>query len=141
MPVRYKDSPDQRDYYHVGVVTKVSPYEITHCTSVAGGIKRDEKLGKWGFAGRLKRVSYEEGGEPMPVLYEAEVYAKTGSNVNLREQKSLNAKVIMTVPIGAGVDVLDDSDPVWSYIDYANTRGYMMKEFLKQTGTTDKDVV
>lgn len=39
------------DYYHVGVVTRLSPFEITHCTSVDGGIKRDTKLGKWGYAG------------------------------------------------------------------------------------------
>ena len=29
LPERYKKGPDQRDYYHVGVVTAVEPLEIT----------------------------------------------------------------------------------------------------------------
>lgn len=56
LPERYKNDPDQRDYYHVGVVTATSPLEITHCTGP--GIVRDTKLGKWVYRGRLKKVDY-----------------------------------------------------------------------------------
>ena len=31
LPARYENSGDLRDYYHVGVVTSVSPLEITKC--------------------------------------------------------------------------------------------------------------
>ena len=45
LPGRYKNSADQQDYYHVGVVTSVNPLEITHCTGP--GIVRDKTQGKW----------------------------------------------------------------------------------------------
>lgn len=51
LPTKYKSSGDLTDYYHVGVVTRLVPFEITHCTGVEGGIKRDSKLGKWAYAG------------------------------------------------------------------------------------------
>ena len=57
LPERYKNDPDQRDYYHVGVVTAVEPLEITHCTGP--GIVRDTKLGKWTYRGRLEKVDYD----------------------------------------------------------------------------------
>lgn len=58
LPATYSTHADQRDYYHVGVVTSISPLEITHCTSVAGGIKKDSSLGAWGYAGELDIVDY-----------------------------------------------------------------------------------
>lgn len=53
LPAGYDGHPDQRDYYHVGVVTCVAPIEITHCTTVTGGIKSDDKLGAWAYCGEL----------------------------------------------------------------------------------------
>lgn len=53
LPARYSNHPDQNDYYHVGVVTSIDPLEITHCTGVPGGIKRDTTLGAWKYYGEL----------------------------------------------------------------------------------------
>lgn len=53
LPSRYANDHDQRDYYHVGIVTAVNPLEITHCTAVKGGIKRDAALGGWNYFGEL----------------------------------------------------------------------------------------
>lgn len=53
LPAGYDGHPDQRDYYHVGVVTGVGPLEITHCTTVSGGIKQDTEQGKWAYYGEL----------------------------------------------------------------------------------------
>ncbi len=52
----YGNSPDQRDYYHVGIVLGVSPLRILHMTSPAARV--DHKLGRWRFHGRLKKVEY-----------------------------------------------------------------------------------
>lgn len=53
LPSSYKNHPDQRDYYHVGVVTSIDPLVISHCTGVPGGIKKDNKLGAWHYTGKL----------------------------------------------------------------------------------------
>ena len=48
---------DTLDYYHVGIVTGVSPLEITHCTSTNGvdGITTDRRLGQMGLRWAPKR--------------------------------------------------------------------------------------
>lgn len=53
LPGRYDSHLDKLDYYHVGVVTSIDPLEITHCTGVPGGIKRDNSLGAWKYYGEL----------------------------------------------------------------------------------------
>lgn len=130
LPAKYKDSGDLLDYYHVGVVTSVSPLTITHCTSVAGGIKRDSTLGQWRYGGELKLVDYGESDEPMETLYQATVTAVSGRTVNLRANPSEKARVLKSVPVGSTVDVLEDADPVWARIAYNGITGYMMRKFL-----------
>lgn len=130
LPAKYQSSGDLLDYYHVGVVTSVNPLTITHCTSVAGGIKRDSTLGQWRFGGELKLVDYGESDEPMEALYQATVTAVSGRTVNLRANPSEKARVLKSVPVGSVVDVLDDTDPAWSKITYNSITGYMMSKFL-----------
>ena len=59
LPSGYANHPDQRDYYHVGVVESVNPLRILHCTSWRGGsgVKVDTRLGAWAVGGPLSRVS------------------------------------------------------------------------------------
>lgn len=131
LPAKYQSSGDLLDYYHVGVVTSVNPLTITHCTSVAGGIKRDDKLGQWRFGGELKLVDYGESDEPMETLYQATVTAVSGRTVNLRANPSEKARVLKSVPVGSVVDVLDDStDPNWAWISWNGIQGWMMSKFL-----------
>ena len=49
---------DTRDYYHAGVVVSASPLIIVHCTSSGNvnGFTRDERIGQWRFAGKVKGV-------------------------------------------------------------------------------------
>lgn len=135
LPNDYASSPDQRDYYHVGVVTNVSPLEITHCTSVDGGIKRDTALGAWHYGGRLKYVDYNTGEDaPEPEqspLYQAIVTAPTGGTVNLRKGPSTNNTILEKVPIGSTVDVLERGG-TWCKVRYESIIGYMMTEFLRK---------
>ena len=54
LPAAYKNHPDQRDYYHVGVVRSVSSLDIVHCTTPT--TLHDSKLGNWAYAARIKKV-------------------------------------------------------------------------------------
>ena len=135
LPDKYKDSPDRRDYYHVGVVTSLNPLCITHCTSVEGGIKRDNTLGKWNWGGELKYVNY--GGVDMDVLYKATVSASNGAPVRMRQQPSVTSKELASIPVGTVVDVLDELDG-WSQISYGGRDGYMMGKFLEPIGSGDE---
>ena len=129
LPAKYQNSGDLLDYYHVGVVTSINPLKITHCTSVAGGIKVDTTLGQWEYGGELKMVDY--GGEAMDVMYQAMVTAVSGRTVNLRANPSEKARVLKSVPVGAEVDVLEETDATWAKIYWNGLQGYMMRKFLQ----------
>ena len=139
LPSNYKDHPDKRDYYHVGVVTSVNPLTITHCTSVEGGIKRDNTLGAWHYTGTLNLI--EEGDEPVVVDYKAVVTADNGKPVNLRSNPSTNASVQESVRVGTEVDVLDEYDDTWAKIKTDRNVGYMMRKFLRKDTHPAMDIV
>lgn len=130
LPDRYKNSGDLRDYYHVGVVTSVSPLNITHCTSVPGGIKVDTKQGQWKFGGKLKMVDYND------VLYDAIVTAATGRTVNLRANPSENSTILKAVPIGSDIQVYEEKGD-WSRVKWNYWDGWMMNKFIVPVEPTD----
>lgn len=132
LPSRYDSDPDRRDYYHVGVVTSVSPLEITHCTGP--GIVRDTKRGKWNYRGWLRKVS-QEGGTAMPATNTATVTADSGSTVNMRASASTSAALVERVPVGAAVTVQEYGD-AWCRISYAGQSGWMMRKYLTLSGDT-----
>lgn len=138
LPKTYDDSPDRLDYYHVGVVTSLAPFTITHCTSVEGGIARDTSLGKWCWGGKLKYVNYEsEAEKPMDILYTAIVTADSGSTVNMRKTPSNNGRILAKIPLGTPVQVLSE-DGDWAHIACDGKDGYMMLKFLEKDGTDDR---
>ena len=99
LPERYKNDPDQRDYYHVGVVTAVEPLEITHCTGP--GIVRDTKLGKWTYRGRLEKVDYDGTSQEVGTMVQtATVVADSGSKVKMRSKPSTSDGLYWEVPVG-----------------------------------------
>lgn len=120
---------DLLDYYHVGVVTAVEPLEITHCTSVAGGIKRDASLAGWTHAGRLTGVTYS-GDSTEPAGISAVVAAANGKPVRMRAAPDDDGETLLKLPVGEAVTVLADAQG-WSKIRTAAGKiGYMMSEFL-----------
>lgn len=144
LPSAYCRSPDQRDYYHVGVVTSVSPLKISHVTKDSSrgvdGNATDTTLGKWKYAGTLKYVDYDSyiGGDAemddqsmdaLPI-YQAVITASSGKTVRMRKEPSVNSKILYNVPIGESVDVLGQYDDTWDRIEYKGIRGYMMRRFL-----------
>ena len=139
LPSTYKNHSDQRDYYHVGVVTNIAPFEITHCTSVAGGIKRDNSLGAWHYAGQLNQI--EKGGNTMPVDYNAIVTADNGSTVNLRQGPSTKAAIQKVVKVGTLAKVVEEYNDEWAKVNVDGTIGYMMRKFLKEEAHPVMDTV
>lgn len=137
LPSTYKNSPDQRDYYHVGVVTSVSPLVITHCTGVEGGIKRDNMQGEWRYGGKLKYVHYSEDTDMVEEpLYNAIVTASNGLPVNVRSGPNISYEVIKRLDVGTKVDIIEELDG-WRKIRHESTEGYMMSKFLKKAVDTD----
>ena len=145
LPSRYDSSPDRRDYYHVGVVTSASPFRITHCTGVDGGIKVDTSLGRWHYAGELNLVDYSnnegegngDGSMNDEVLYRARVLADNDYPVKMRKLPSTQSSVIMQVPLGSIVEVRSEVDDTWAAINYMGKDGYMMRKFLHRGEETD----
>ena len=135
LPSAYDSSPDRRDYYHVGVVTNVSPLCITHCTGVEGGTKRDNALGKWRWGGRLKYVNYDEGGNTMvEPIYRATVHAEGNKYpVRMRAEASKESEIVAKIEQGETVDVLGivgGDEGEWGFILWHGMNGYMQKKFL-----------
>ena len=129
LPERYKNDPDQRDYYHVGVVTATSPLEITHCTSP--GIVRDTKLGKWTYRGRLEKVDYDGTSQEVGTMVQAAtVVADSGDDVKMRSTPSKTDGLYYKVPVGATVQVAS-VDGEWAKVRYQDRTGYMMVEYLE----------
>ena len=59
----------------------------------------------------------------------AKVYASSGSTVNMRTSPDLKSKLIVQVPVGSTVEVINKGVE-WSEIKYNNATGYMMMKFL-----------
>ena len=134
LPDRYDDDPDQRDYYHVGVVRSALHTRIVHCTS-PGGMKEDTRLGAWAWVGRLKGVDYEVDEKPVedaPAIGSAVVTAQSGGTVNMRSKPSRESDIITRVPIGSEVEVVSN-DGEWARIRNP-VEGYMMSQYLEEGG-------
>jgi hypothetical protein len=120
----YDPSVGETNFTHIGTVTQVNPLEITHMTSPTA--KKDTSTKGWTWQAQLPWVD----AEPVPPEPEqtAVVYAATGKTVNMRSAPKKGASLVVRVPIGETVDVLDVDD--WCYIKWNGYKGYMMREFL-----------
>lgn len=123
LPDRYKGDPDQKDYFHVGVVTQVSPLKITHMTSPT--IKVDTKIGKWSFAGTLKYINEKGDEKPMTAI----VVSDDGNPVKLRPTASTSQPYVEKIPVGTTVSVLEKGEE-WSKVTALGKTGYIMTKFL-----------
>ncbi len=132
---RYYVEGDLRNYYHVGVVTDLSPLEITHCTSSGNisGIKRDSSTKGWTLVGELRGVDYATKHEEDNMISRtAYVVVPEGtSTANLRQRPDKSAPLIKRIKSGTVLDVLEEADGWAKVVDPDGERGYMMTEFLK----------
>lgn len=133
---------DMLDYYHVGVVTAVSPLEITHCTQTGSvnGIKRDSTIKGWDWFGAVDGVEYDDytQEEGTTMQYQAVVHAADGSTVNLRPSPSTSKPYIARVPVGATVTV-NESAQGWAQVEWDGKTGYMMSRFLTAAEPSEGD--
>ena len=128
LPEKYSGSSWKNDFYHIGVVTSVTPLRIAHCSS--GGMHYDSKLGKWSYFGRCRNVQYEEH-DVKPVSGPAIVDVPNDGTLNVRSKPSSRASRIDTIREGTEVDVLAESAG-WAKIRYAK-EGYVLSKYLKHT--------
>lgn len=134
---RYYISGNMLNYYHVGVVTSVSPLEITHCTSSGNisGIKRDSSTKGWTHVGEMRGVDYAigYGKEEAPTMSKtAFVVSDDGNRVRLRSAPTdTTYNTITKVNPGTVVDVPEQAGEWATVITPDGQRGYMMTQFLK----------
>lgn len=141
LPARYRQggqyyNGDLTDYYHAGLVYSLNPLQIRHMSSK---MTIDTKLGKWGYATRLKILvnagAYKEESNTEPTVTpssgtQAKLIAPSGKTVNLRKTPSLRGSLIMQVPLGTIVDILEPGEE-WCKVQYKTKTGYMMAKFLE----------
>lgn len=155
LPSRYKNgnsyyNGDLKDYYHVGIVTKVSPLNITHMTSPH--IKVDTNLnGGWNYHGQAKPIvdaaekeAKTETVAPAPAPVPSEPVPSTGSKaivvaangkpVKMRQYPSTSCRTWENVPCGTEVTIVEPGEE-WAKINCGKRRGwYMMAKYLDVVG-------
>ena len=129
LPDRYSDDPDQRDYYHFGVIVSTNPLEIVHVTSPTA--KTDTVLGKWRYAFLWRQLlgGSEEEGKDMAAICRAKVILDSGW-LNLRAGPDAKSRDIGDIPNGAAVEVLVDG--AWPFIRYGEKTGYVKGSYLER---------
>ncbi len=135
---RYYDAELPNDYYHMGLVVSVSPLKIINATPPR--VRVDTDLSKWCCAGYLNAVDYAGGDSSAPAPgpepgidpagKTATVVAEQGATVNLRREPTKRSVVLVRVPLGKSVDVLEKTSDEWWRVRYERYTGYMMREFL-----------
>jgi len=123
----YDPNVGETNFTHIGSVTGVNPLEITHMTSPTA--KKDTKLGKWSWKGRLPWVEAGPAPGPEPETEWATVWAENGSTVKMRAKPSTLCRLYWEVPVGSQVIVREKGDK-WTAIRWAGQDGYMMSRFL-----------
>lgn len=135
LPATYDGHPDRRDYYHVGVVTSVNPLEITHCTSVSGGIKVDKSLGQWQYYGQLQKV--QDGVK----MSEERSYKVVGGGLRMRSGPETTYPVILMIPDGSAVKAAEIAgNSEWMYCKYGGKSGYCMARYLEPWEESEQPV-
>ena len=126
LPARYNNSPDKLDYYHIGVVTSISPLCVTHCST--GGMHYDDTIGKWAYFSTCTYVEPEFPADP----YIAKVTTKDTS-LNVRSGPSTDFPVIGKLKKGTEVMVVGSIGD-WSHINSIESgiSGYASSQYLTE---------
>lgn len=132
------------DYYHVGVVTRIDPLIITHCTSGGGanGFTTDNSISAWSWFGDLLQVEYSaDAGQDAPATVDlAVVYSEDGEPVRMRSKPTTEGEynTIAKVPYSAPVRILEQAGE-WATVSWNGQRGYMMSKYLRVIGMVPAD--
>lgn len=123
---------DTTNYYHIGVVTRTDPLEITHMTSPSA--KKDTKLGGWNYFGQLPQVDYDK------VVVIVEYATVVGGALNMRKDSDRNSAKVTTIPSGSKIAIIEKGS-VWCKAQYNSYTGYVMTQYLKFEGGGSGDVI
>lgn len=141
LPDKYDRDPDQRDYYHIGLIDEDGAHVLNAQSEQAGFTRTD--LSRWNAVAYLEGVDYaaDDDQQEEHEMKKAIVTAQNGSTVNVRSAPSITAgKIIDRLPIGTMVDVLEDLGE-WIHIRYVEKSGYMMSNFLEYASAPDETAV
>lgn len=132
---------DLRDFYHIGLVSERGT--VLNAQSSATGFV-ESKIDSWTCVAYLKQVDYGDDAaedstkdnstakESIPAV----VTAESGKTVNLRATGSLKGMILERVPVGATVEILDETDD-WALVNSGKYIGFMRTTFLKKAVQED----
>lgn len=126
LPDRYKSSPDQNDYYHIGLVDSDGKHVLNAQGEKAGFTRTP--IEKWAVVGDLKAVAYGGGADMETYI----VTAENGLPVRVRDNP--NGKTIDRLKVGTMVEAGEPDSDGWQEIRYNGKTGYMMSKFLRKSG-------
>ena len=135
---------DPGNLSHIGYVESVHPLRIIHASTGTMCVTTDDKIGKWGYWGKLKDVDYsgapspEPSPDPEPITVTKMVFAENGKPVNLRYGPSLGKKIMDEIPVGDAVTLLQIKGG-WSKVTWRKKTGWMMSSFLVDPDTPVPD--
>lgn len=130
---------DLNDYYHVGVVYSLTPFQIRHMSSKMTIDTKINTFYPWNYKGKLTKLVKAASDipdptpTPEPTIKKAIVVAKSGSTVNMRQSPSKSSRIMIRIKLGQTVTIVTPGEE-WAKITYNNFTGYMMSEFLDIIG-------
>lgn len=130
---------DLNDYYHVGVVTSVNPFQIRHMSTKMTTDTKVNTYYPWTYYGQsriLVNASKDTPSPtptPYPAIKKAIVVAQKGGTVNMRSGPSKKNRVMVRIRLGETVTIVKPGEK-WAQITYNKFTGYMMAEFLDIIG-------
>lgn len=135
LPERYRESRDQRDYYHVGIVVSVYPLRIRHMTTPSP--KMDTSIGKWGWHGKLKKIKAagsagtgsaekEETGMETVIIAGGDI----SKPIHMRKAASTGSAIVADIPQGTTVEIIEGGG-MWNCVKFGNLTGYVMAKFVQ----------
>ena len=135
LPEKYKNDPDQNDYYHIGLVDE-DRKTVLNAQGTATGFVRSPITQNWNYVAYAKDLIYLKEDNPVETK-QATVVAKTGSSVNMRAGASTSSLLIDRVPIGSKVMVMQDHGE-WMQIAYGTKTGWMMANYIDYDDAPDE---
>ena len=128
---------DLRDYYHIGIIESVYPLRIRHMTSPRA--RMDDRIGKWGWHGKLSKVDYTETGEKKM----DEVIIAGGNQdapVHMRKAASTKSEIITDIPQGSQAKLIEGAG-AWNLIEWNGKTGYVMSMFVNRKLIPEEDTI
>ncbi len=125
---RYAASPDQRVYYHIGIVEAVHPLRRRQMPSP--GVKLDTAPGKWKYHAWLKKI---QKGEMSPMETVLIYGGNPASPVNLRSSGAFTSPILARIPQSTAADLLESGEG-WCRVKACGKTGYVQSVFVHRAG-------